>query len=98
MPTITQQYEYAKLAAAAYINFSGVTYADGRLIAQAAATDQGVIPLALAEQMFDKDSVAARGQPVWTVLGAPHNNDAAGFHSALFGRATKGVSFGLISS
>ena len=91
MPTIFQQYEYAKLSAAAYVNFSGVAYTDGRLIAEAASTKQEIIPLALAEQMFDKDSVAARGQSVWTVLGAPYNNDGVGFHAVLFGRGTEKV-------
>ena len=91
MATISQQYEYAKLAGAAYIDFSGVVYTDGSQIARAAGGIQHVIPQALAEQLFDKDSAAARGQPVWTILGAPQNNDAAGFHAALFGRGTEKV-------
>ena len=37
MPTIFQQYEYAKLAAAAYVNFSGVDYTDGSEIQDTAA-------------------------------------------------------------
>ncbi|BAO29611.1 putative Ig domain-containing protein [Sulfuritalea hydrogenivorans] len=89
MSTIFQQYEYAKLSAAAYINFAGVSYTDGRLIAEAASTKQGVIPLALATQMFVRDPV--NNPNPWTVLGAPYNNDAAGFHATLFGRGTEKV-------
>lgn len=86
MPTIFEQYEYAKLAAAAYIDFSGVGYGNGSAIALA-ANGQKVIPLALVEQMFD-----SRNTPnPWTVLGAPYNNDAAGFHAALFSRGTEKV-------
>ena len=89
MTTIFQQYEYAKLAAAAYINFADVTYTDGRLIADAASKEQGVIPLGLAEQVFVRDPI--NNPNPWTVLGAPYNNDSVGFHAALFGRGTEKV-------
>lgn len=90
MPTLFQQYEYAKLANAAYIDFSTIDHTDGVRVAEK-ANDQELIPLALAQQMFNAASDEARGQPVWSVLGAPHHNDAVGFHAALFGRGTEKV-------
>ena len=61
MPTSFEQYEYAKLAQAGYIDFSGVAYASGATVAQE-ANDQILIPLGLAQQMFNEQK--NRGHPL----------------------------------
>jgi hypothetical protein len=87
VPTIFEQYEYAQLAAAAYIDFGLFTSRDGLVGAQEAARHE-IIPSLLAMQMFARDPVT--NPDPWEVVDA-YNNDAVGFHASLFGHGTEKV-------
>jgi Ca2+-binding RTX toxin-like protein len=99
MPTILDYYEYAKLATAAYVAMDkyGGTFTGADFAMQADYDDvskSSRIPIALANQMFDKDSKEAKvsGQPVWTVRpDGYHGNDASGFAATLFERTKDGA-------
>jgi len=67
-PSILDQYEYAKLATAAYVKLEAEPTRDGVRIALQANT-QARLPRALANQIFDRESDEAKasGQSVWTI-------------------------------
>lgn len=89
MPSILDYYEFAKLSAAAYIQLEDEPSTSGDKIA-VLADKQERLPLALANQMFDKNSkeAIASGNSVWTIenKNAYHGNDETGFAATLFER------------
>jgi hypothetical protein len=78
MPTITEYYDYAKLATAAYVQLESVGTAGNKL---AEATNaQSRLPTAIANLTFDIESIEAKasGLSVWTIPTRPNPNDPNG--------------------
>jgi hypothetical protein len=83
MPTISDFYEYAKLASASYVILDGRPL-DGTSIA-ALANSQDRLPTTVANQTFNRASTQAVGQLVWTIpLGGYTGNDGSGFAATFF--------------
>ncbi len=88
MPTLTDYYEYAKLATAAYVNmdeFPSFNASDFAI----QANSQGRLPTALGEATF-VEGLETNPDPVWTIpdFGPNRNgyygNDDSGFAATLF--------------
>lgn len=76
---IIEYYEYAKLAAAAYVDMDDypVGFSGAQFSAEANNEPTPRVPLAVANQTFKEGSDEAAGQPVWTIPSAGyHGNDA----------------------
>ena len=84
MPNVLDYYEYAKLAAAAYVLLEDEpTLAGDRIAFQ--ANDQERLPSLLADQMFK--GIEGDTTPVWTIPpNCYHGNDTEGFAATLFQR------------
>ena len=91
---IIEYYEYAKLAAAAYVNMDAFPagFTEAQFAIEANKEPAPRVPLAVAKQTFDSGSSEAAGQPVWTIpSGGYHGNDASGFAATLFQRGSEKV-------
>lgn len=91
---IVEYYEYAKLAAAAYVNMDAYAagFTDTQFASEVNKEPAPRVPLAVAKQTFDSGSSEAAGQPVWTIpTGGYYGNDSVGFAATLFQRGTEKV-------
>lgn len=86
MSTVLDYYEYAKLAAAAYVILDGQPLDGANVAGQ--ANSQERLPKEVANQTLDP----AANPNSWTIpLGGYFGNDAEGFAATLFQRTTNGA-------
>jgi Ca2+-binding RTX toxin-like protein len=87
MPTISEFYEYAKLATGAYVNMDGQSLDAANFAAR--ANNQDRLPSVLANRTFNP---AGNPDPVWTIpVGGYIGNDGTGFAATLFQRGNQKV-------